>query len=66
VPRNQLNFRLSEGLEKLIDKKRIELSKQLGGIPSRSEIIRLALAAYFGVKLSDIEVDGRKARHQDK
>ncbi len=61
MSRSQLNVRVSEQVEKLIDKKRIELSKELGAIPTRSDVLRLALAAYLGVDLSKWEADGRKA-----
>jgi hypothetical protein len=61
VSRNQLNVRASDELAKLIDKKRVQLSAQLGVIPSRSDVVRFALESYLGVKLSDIDSDGRKA-----
>ena len=57
--RSQLNVRVSEQVEKLIDKKRIELSKTMGVIPTRSEVLRLALGSYLNVDLSKWEVDGR-------
>ena len=60
VSRNQLNVRASDELAKLIDKKRVQLSSQLGVIPSRSDVVRFALETYLGVKLSDIDSDGRK------
>jgi len=60
MARAQLNIRVSEQLEKLIDKKRIELTKKLGVIPSRSDVVRFALEAYLGVDLSATESDGRK------
>jgi hypothetical protein len=61
--RAQLNVRISPQVAKLIDKKRIELSKQMGGtIPSRSDVLRLALGAYLGVDVSEWEADGRKSR----
>lgn len=59
--KSQLNFRVSTELERLIDQKRIELSQEHGTIPSRSEILRLALQAYLGVDLSKIEIDRRTA-----
>lgn len=60
MSRAQLNVRVSDQLGKLIDKKRIDLSKKLGVIPSRSDVVRLALEAYLGVDLSETEADGRK------
>lgn len=60
MSRNQLNVRASDELAKLIDKKRVQLSSQLGTIPSRSDVVRFALESYLGVKLSDIDSDGRK------
>lgn len=59
MSRPQLNLRISEKLEKLIDQKRIELSHKLGEIPTRSEVMRFALEAYLGVDLSESESDGR-------
>jgi len=59
VERNQINLRMSEALRKLIDGKRIELSEEMGTIPSRSDILRLALEMYFGQDLSKTEVDRR-------
>ncbi len=59
MERNQINLRMSETLRKLIDGKRIALSESLGTIPSRSDILRLALEMYFGQDLSESEVDRR-------
>lgn len=59
MPRNQLNLRVSEQLERAIDEKRIELRASLGSIPSRSEVLRLALAAYLGASLDATEADRR-------
>lgn len=60
MERNQINMRLSEQLSKLIDAKRIALSEHMGKIPSRSDVVRLALAQYLEVDLSVTEVDRRK------
>jgi len=60
MERSQLNLRISDQLGKLIDAKRIELSAQMGTIPSRSDILRFALEMYLGQDLSDSEVDRRK------
>lgn len=61
MERSQLNLRISDQLGKLIDAKRIELSAQIGTIPSRSDILRFALEMYLGLDLSDSEVDRRKS-----
>ena len=60
MSRAQLNVRVSDLLEQAIDKKRIELNKKLGSIPSRSDVVRFALEEYLGVDLSTSEVDRRK------
>jgi Arc/MetJ-type ribon-helix-helix transcriptional regulator len=57
--RTQLNVRVSESLEKAIDEKRIALRAELGSIPSRSDVLRLALEAYLGLDLSQSEADRR-------
>jgi len=59
MSRAQLNVRVSEELERAIDEKRIELRASLGTIPSRSDVMRLALEAYLGIKLSEVDVDRR-------
>lgn len=62
MERSQLNLRISEQLGKLIDAKRVELSQvQDGGIPSRSDILRYALAQYLEVDLSQTEQDRRRS-----
>ena len=66
MARNQLNVRASDELAQLIDKKRVQLSTQLGMIPSRSDVVRIALVSYLGVKLSDIDADGRKTPAKGK
>lgn len=57
--RTQLNVRISERLERAIDEKRIELREALGAIPSRSDVLRLALEAYLGIDLTEDEQDRR-------
>ncbi len=57
--RTQLNVRISERLESAIDEKRIELRETLGAIPSRSDVLRLALEAYLGIDLKEDEQDRR-------
>jgi hypothetical protein len=61
VERSQLNLRISDQLGKLIDAKRIELSQTQGSIPSRSDILRHALAQYLEVDLSQMEQDRRRS-----
>jgi hypothetical protein len=62
MERNQINMKLSDELGKLIDDKRIELSQTLGKIPTRSDILRQALAMYLQVDLSATEADRRKKK----
>lgn len=64
MSRNQLNIRVSDELEALIDKKRIELASTMNAIPSRSDVVRYALETYLGVSLAESEADGRTARHK--
>jgi len=64
MTRAQLNVRVSDQLERAIDGKRIELSKSLGTIPSRSDVVRLALESYLGVDLSESDSDGRKTQSE--
>lgn len=65
MERSQLNLRISDQLGKLIDAKRIELSEALGTIPSRSDVLRLALAKYLQVDLSATEQDRRRGSQKD-
>lgn len=65
MERSQLNLRISEQLGKLIDAKRIELAKSMGSIPSRSDVLRLALAKYLQVDLSETEQDRRRGAQKD-
>jgi hypothetical protein len=44
--RNQINVRLSEEQIKAIDKKRVETQRETGVIPTRSDVLRLALDAF--------------------
>lgn len=66
MSRTQLNVRVSEGLEKAIDEKRIELRATMGTIPSRSDVLRLALEAYLGIALADSEADRRGTTGPEK
>ncbi|MDO9436010.1 hypothetical protein [Hydrogenophaga sp.] len=65
MERSQLNLRISEQLGKLIDAKRIELAKTMGSIPSRSDVLRLALAQYLEVDLSATEQDRRRGAQRN-
>jgi len=47
--RNQINVRLTAEQVKGIDEKRIELQKIGGTIPTRSDVLRLALDAYISI-----------------
>lgn len=46
----QVNVRVDEALAKALDEKRVKLQDELGKIPSRSEVIRMALEAYLPKK----------------
>jgi hypothetical protein len=59
MTRTQLNVRVSDELGKAIDEKRIELRATLGVIPTRSDVLRLALEAYLGINVAETEVDRR-------
>ena len=45
--RQQINVRLTDELVAAIDEKRVELRESLGGIPSRSDVVRMALESYL-------------------
>lgn len=53
--RQQINVRLEPELTRRIDEKRAEHQRETGRIPSRSDIVRLALEKY-------LKLDSRKAR----
>ena len=59
MARTQLNLRVSEELETAIDEKRIALRETFGSIPTRSDVLRLALEAYLGLSLAESEIDRR-------
>ena len=59
MSRNQLNIRVSDELEELIDKKRIELASTLKIIPTRSDVVRYALEQYLGKSLQESDADRR-------
>lgn len=48
--RIQVNVRVDGDLIKLLDEKRTELLIKLGSIPSRSEVVRMALEEYLSTK----------------
>lgn len=66
MSRTQLNVRVSEQLEAAIDEKRISLRATMGTIPSRSDVLRMALEAYLGIGLDEIEVDRRSTTGPEK
>jgi len=66
MSRPQLNLRVSEELEKAIDEKRIALRESLGTIPTRSDVLRLALESYLGIGLDRLETDRRSTTGPQK
>lgn len=66
MSRTQLNLRISEELEKAIDERRIALRETLGTIPTRSDVLRLALESYLGVALDGSETDRRSTTGPQK
>lgn len=48
--RIQVNVRVDGDLIKQLDERRIKLLEKLGAIPSRSEVIRMALEEYLSNK----------------
>ncbi len=61
MSRNQLNIRVSDELEQLIDKKRIELAASMKIIPTRSDVVRYALENYLGTSIAETDADRRKS-----
>ena len=59
MSRNQLNIRVSDELESLIDKKRIELASTMKIIPTRSDVVRFALEKYLGITMAETDQDRR-------
>lgn len=59
MSRNQLNIRVSDELESLIDKKRIDLAATMKIIPTRSDVVRYALESYLGITMSETDEDRR-------
>ena len=48
--RPQVNVRLDQEIIRLLDEKRIALRRELGVIPTRSEVVRIALEHYLKQK----------------
>jgi hypothetical protein len=46
--RVQVNVRISEDLADQLDAKRVDLQKKLGKIPTRSQVVRMALEEFLG------------------
>ena len=61
MSRNQLNIRVSDELEELVDKKRIELASTMKIIPTRSDVVRYALEQYLGKSLLETDAHHRTA-----
>jgi len=59
MSRNQLNIRVSNELESLIDKKRVDLASTMKVIPTRSDVVRYALESYLGITMSETDQDRR-------
>lgn len=47
MDRMQVNFRLDKELAEKLDQRRIALMAEMGRIPSRSEVFRIALEKYL-------------------
>lgn len=47
VDRIQINVRLDNEMIGLLDEKRIEFQKELGTIPTRSDVVRIALEKFL-------------------
>ena len=61
VKQNQLNIRVDRKLEVALDEKRIDFSKQLGYIPSRSEIVRMAIEQFLNINRTADQPAAKKA-----
>lgn len=48
MERMQINMRIDKELAARIDKKRIDLASELQRIPTRTEVIKLALELFIG------------------
>ncbi len=58
---NQLNIRVDRKLEVALDEKRIDFSKTLGYIPSRSEVVRMAIEQFLNLNSAAEQVVDAKA-----
>ena len=47
--RPQVNVRLDDDMIRLVDAKRIALQREVGTIPTRSDVVRIALEKYLKV-----------------
>lgn len=47
MDRTQVNFRLDKEMAEKLDKRRVALMAELGRIPTRSEVFRIALVQYL-------------------
>lgn len=47
MDRMQVNFRLDKELAEKLDQRRVSLMSEMGRIPSRSEVFRIALEQYL-------------------
>lgn len=65
MSRNQLNIRVSDELEALIDKKRIELASSMKIIPTRSDVVRYALEQYLGKSMQEIDEHRPTAENEE-
>jgi len=59
MERQQVNVRLEQDLADRMDKKRIELTESLGHIPTRSDIVRMALEEFLEVP-ENAKISGAK------
>ena len=61
MERLQVNFRLDKESAEMLDEKRVALMKEMGRIPTRSEVFRLALDQYLGRGAAPAKSSKRKA-----
>jgi Arc/MetJ-type ribon-helix-helix transcriptional regulator len=58
---NQLNIRVDRKLEVALDEKRIDFSKKLGYIPSRSEVVRMAIEKFLDINRAEDQAAAQAA-----